>query len=89
MQLLGVLGCTAVPVDRVIYLAQFRSDEGVGIGHAQGISPDVGIETGFVVVVLVGVLVLGMLILTTSKGIMTHEQARTAGVGGTLLAYVY
>jgi small subunit ribosomal protein S8 len=32
---------------------------------------------------------LGMLILSTTKGIMAHEQARKTGLGGTLLAYVY
>jgi len=31
----------------------------------------------------------GILLLTTSKGVMTHESARTAGVGGELLGYVY
>jgi small subunit ribosomal protein S8 len=31
----------------------------------------------------------GILILSTSKGVMTHEQARQAGVGGELLGYVY
>ena len=32
---------------------------------------------------------LGMLILTTSKGIVNHEKARKSKMGGTLLAYVY
>jgi len=31
----------------------------------------------------------GILILSTSKGVMTHEQARKEGVGGQLLGYVY
>jgi small subunit ribosomal protein S8 len=31
----------------------------------------------------------GILILSTSKGVMTHEQARKEGVGGELLGYVY
>jgi len=31
----------------------------------------------------------GILILSTSKGVMTHEQARKQGVGGELLGYVY
>ena len=31
----------------------------------------------------------GVLILSTSKGVMTHEQARKEGVGGLLLGYVY
>jgi small subunit ribosomal protein S8 len=31
----------------------------------------------------------GILILSTIKGIMTHEQAKKAGIGGQLLAYVY
>lgn len=32
---------------------------------------------------------LGILILTTSKGLMTHKEALTNKVGGQLLAYVY
>jgi len=32
---------------------------------------------------------MGILILTTSKGVMTHREARQLGVGGKLLAYVY
>ncbi len=31
----------------------------------------------------------GILILTTSRGVLTHEQARRQGVGGELLGYVY
>lgn len=31
----------------------------------------------------------GILILSTIKGIMTHEQAKKAGIGGQLIAYVY
>ncbi len=31
----------------------------------------------------------GVLILTTTEGVITHTQARTLGVGGRLLAYVY
>jgi small subunit ribosomal protein S8 len=31
----------------------------------------------------------GILILSTSKGVMTHEQARKESVGGELLGYVY
>ncbi|MDD1720136.1 MAG: 30S ribosomal protein S8 [Methanoregulaceae archaeon] len=31
----------------------------------------------------------GLLIISTSKGVMSHEQARKAGVGGELLGYVY
>ncbi len=31
----------------------------------------------------------GFLIVSTSKGIMTHEEARKQGLGGILLAYVY
>jgi small subunit ribosomal protein S8 len=31
----------------------------------------------------------GILILSTSKGVMTHEQARREGIGGELLGYVY
>ena len=31
----------------------------------------------------------GILIVTTSQGIMTHEEARNQGIGGRLLAYVY
>nr|AAU83275.1 SSU ribosomal protein S8P [uncultured archaeon GZfos27B6] len=31
----------------------------------------------------------GLLIVTTSKGVMTHEKAIEAGVGGQLLAFVY
>jgi len=31
----------------------------------------------------------GMLIMTTSKGVLSHENARQKGVGGELLAYVY
>jgi small subunit ribosomal protein S8 len=31
----------------------------------------------------------GILILSTSKGVLTHEQARQNGVGGELLGYVY
>ncbi len=31
----------------------------------------------------------GILILTTTKGVMSHKSARESGVGGKLLAYVY
>ncbi|MCK4265690.1 MAG: 30S ribosomal protein S8 [Thermoplasmata archaeon] len=31
----------------------------------------------------------GMLILTTTKGVITHTQAKEIGVGGRLLAFVY
>jgi len=31
----------------------------------------------------------GILILSTSRGVITHEQARREGVGGELLGYVY
>ena len=31
----------------------------------------------------------GALIVTTSQGVMSHYEAREAGVGGQLLAYVY
>lgn len=31
----------------------------------------------------------GLLILTTSRGVMSHSKARELGVGGKLLAYVY
>jgi small subunit ribosomal protein S8 len=31
----------------------------------------------------------GLLILTTTKGVITHTQAKSFGVGGRLLAYVY
>ncbi|RLI07423.1 30S ribosomal protein S8 [Candidatus Bathyarchaeota archaeon] len=32
---------------------------------------------------------LGLLILTTPKGVMTHEAAREQNLGGRILAYVY
>lgn len=32
---------------------------------------------------------MGQLIITTSQGIMTHEQAKEEEIGGQLLAYVY
>jgi len=31
----------------------------------------------------------GVLIVSTSKGVMTHEEAKHAEIGGKLLAYVY
>ncbi len=31
----------------------------------------------------------GVLIMTTTKGVMAHGQAKTLGIGGRLLAYVY
>ncbi|MGA2121055.1 MAG: 30S ribosomal protein S8 [Methanoregula sp.] len=31
----------------------------------------------------------GLLMLSTSRGIMSHEQARKEGIGGELLGYVY
>lgn len=31
----------------------------------------------------------GVLILTTTKGVLSHSQAKNEGVGGRLLAYVY
>ena len=31
----------------------------------------------------------GLLILTTSKGILTHKKAKELGIGGKLLCYVY
>lgn len=32
---------------------------------------------------------LGVLIVSTSRGIMTHQQAKEEGVGGKLIAYIY
>lgn len=32
---------------------------------------------------------LGILILTTSQGVMSHEKAKKNGIGGKLLVYVY
>jgi small subunit ribosomal protein S8 len=32
---------------------------------------------------------LGILILTTPKGVMTHREALASGIGGKLLAFVY
>ena len=32
---------------------------------------------------------IGILIVSTSKGVMTHIEAKRQGVGGVLLAYVY
>jgi small subunit ribosomal protein S8 len=31
----------------------------------------------------------GLLILSTSQGVISHEQARKVGIGGELLGYVY
>ncbi len=31
----------------------------------------------------------GQLIVSTSKGVMTHEEAREKGLGGRIIAYVY
>jgi small subunit ribosomal protein S8 len=31
----------------------------------------------------------GVLILTTTRGVLTHTQAKQGGVGGKLLAFVY
>ncbi|RXE55764.1 30S ribosomal protein S8 [Methanoculleus taiwanensis] len=31
----------------------------------------------------------GILIVSTSRGVMSHEQARAEGIGGQLLGYVY
>ena len=31
----------------------------------------------------------GMMIVTTSEGIMTHQEAKERGIGGRLLVYVY
>ncbi|TFG10038.1 30S ribosomal protein S8 [Candidatus Thorarchaeota archaeon] len=31
----------------------------------------------------------GILIVTTPQGVMTHEEAKSRGIGGRLLAYVY
>jgi small subunit ribosomal protein S8 len=31
----------------------------------------------------------GLLILTTTEGIIGHDEARKKGIGGKLLAYVY
>jgi small subunit ribosomal protein S8 len=31
----------------------------------------------------------GLLILSTSRGVMSHEQARKEGIGGELLGYAY
>ncbi|NLA39612.1 MAG: 30S ribosomal protein S8 [Methanomicrobiales archaeon] len=31
----------------------------------------------------------GILIVSTSKGVISHEQARSEGIGGQLLGYVY
>ncbi len=32
---------------------------------------------------------IGMLIISTSKGVMAHHEARRLGIGGELLGYVY
>jgi len=32
---------------------------------------------------------MGILIVSTSKGIMTHHEAQEMGVGGVLVGYVY
>ncbi|MCD6358088.1 MAG: 30S ribosomal protein S8 [Thermoprotei archaeon] len=32
---------------------------------------------------------IGLLIVSTSKGVMSHKEAEEVGVGGVLLAYVY
>ncbi|MFP4116629.1 MAG: 30S ribosomal protein S8 [Candidatus Aenigmatarchaeota archaeon] len=32
---------------------------------------------------------MGFLIVSTSRGIMTHEEAKSKGIGGKLVAYVY
>lgn len=32
---------------------------------------------------------VGILIVSTPQGVMTHEQARTKGIGGRLVAYCY
>lgn len=32
---------------------------------------------------------IGMLVVTTPKGVMTHQKAKTELVGGKLLAYIY
>lgn len=32
---------------------------------------------------------LGILIVTTSQGVMSHEEAKEKGIGGKLLVYVY
>ncbi len=31
----------------------------------------------------------GIIIISTNKGLMTHEEAREAGIGGTLISYCY
>ena len=31
----------------------------------------------------------GMIIVSTNKGLMTHEEAKTHGIGGTLVSYCY
>jgi len=31
----------------------------------------------------------GLLIVSTSQGVMTHKEAREKGIGGRLIAYVY
>ena len=31
----------------------------------------------------------GLLFMSTSQGVLSHEQARTAGIGGELLGYVF
>ncbi|HDD66367.1 MAG TPA: 30S ribosomal protein S8, partial [Nitrososphaeria archaeon] len=32
---------------------------------------------------------VGILIVTTSRGVMSHREARKLGIGGKLLGYVY
>ncbi len=32
---------------------------------------------------------LGMLVITTSQGVLSHEEAKKRGIGGKLLVYVY
>jgi small subunit ribosomal protein S8 len=32
---------------------------------------------------------IGILMVTTSQGVMSHKEAKTKGLGGKLLGYVY
>ncbi|VVB70768.1 30S ribosomal protein S8 [uncultured archaeon] len=32
---------------------------------------------------------IGLLIVSTSKGLMTHKQAKTQGLGGRIIAFIY
>ena len=62
------------------------------LNRCKSIRPRVPIKSGDILKYekrLLPALGFGIIILSTSKGLITHEEAKKLNVGGSLIAYVY